>query len=128
MFIVPVTGLLFAAYAAIGIDAPQTGDAPGEPPAAAARLLGAASCSASTCHGGSGPQGTRFSEYTTWIAHDPHAHAYETLHHDRSVRIAQHLGLTSAHDATLCLSCHAQATSEATGFRKEAGVACESCH
>src|SRR5262245_54719792 len=101
-------------------------------PPAPAKFLGAASCSASACHGGSGPRGARLSEYTTWIAHDPHARAYDSLLEEPSLAIAKRLGIPAAHQETLCLKCHAlpeyQPGAMTPRFRVEDGVGCESCH
>jgi hypothetical protein len=107
---------------------------PGRPavPAAPGRVLGAASCSASVCHGGSGPRGARLSEHTSWIAHDPHARAYDILLEEPSRNIAKHLGIPAAHQEVLCLKCHAvpeyQPGAMTPRFRVEDGVGCESCH
>lgn len=100
--------------------------------AAIARFVGAGSCSASSCHGARGAPGSRLSEYTTWVAHDPHARAYEVLWDERSSRIAEQLGLRAAHEEALCLNCHVHPdfkdAARGPRFRKEDGVGCESCH
>src|SRR5262245_14350649 len=100
----PIAALLAAAYAD---RAPEAREGPSP---AAARVvmpfIGAASCSASACHGGAGPRGARFSEFSTWLAYDPHARAYETLETEKSTLMAQRLGLDSAQNAALCLACH----------------------
>src|SRR5262249_53265920 len=43
------------------------------------QLQGVGSCSAASCHGYNGPKGSKGSEYTTWVTHDPHARAYSVL-------------------------------------------------
>lgn len=95
------------------------------------QLVGAASCSASVCHGGA-DLGHPRSEATTWRALDPHAHAYDSLLMPQSQAIARHLfgDGTQAHDAPLCLKCHVHPHHDQArpNFRKADGVSCESCH
>jgi hypothetical protein len=95
--------------------------------------VGIASCAAAGCHHGNGPKGTLGSEYTTWIMHDPHARAYESLLNPQSQRIIDNLRCKNPapkHDR--CLSCHVgpqwQEAKESPGFTLEDGVGCESCH
>src|SRR5205823_410550 len=67
-----------------------------------------------------------------WIAHDPHARAYDVLLDERSIVIAKQLGINAAHEQSLCLKCHVlpeyRSARVAPRFRKEDGVGCESCH
>ena len=69
-------------------------------------LIGATSCAASLCHGGS-DLGERRSEVATWQALDPHARAYDSLLSADSRKIVAHLKLAEpAHEVPLCLKCH----------------------
>ena len=64
---------------------------------AAPRYVGAGSCAASNCHGGSRvDRVTAGSEHSIWIQSDPHANAHTTLHSRESRQIAEKLGLQSA--------------------------------
>jgi hypothetical protein len=105
-----------------------------------------ASCSGRSCHGSLEPQPgqqIRQDEYTAWLTHDKHAHAYEVLFNERSKKIAAHLGIAdgNAHEDLRCLSCHLtpfaakDVSPTAPAFRAawvEAegafGVGCTSCH
>src|SRR5262245_22949349 len=93
------------------------------------KALGVASCAAMACHHGNSLPGSKGSEYSTWVALDPHARAYRVLFDDRSVRMQALLDpKVKAHENPLCLKCH---SSEAVGagrreFRGD-GVGCESC-
>ena len=112
--------------------------APPPPPAeAATHLTGTASCSGRSCHGGLEPRAGQeigHDEYTTWLTHDKHASAFQSLFNERSKRIARNLGgAKQAHQDERCLSCHvtpyaaaahADLAKEETAF----GVGCESCH
>jgi hypothetical protein len=95
---------------------------------------GVKSCAGSPCHGNPAGVGKVVlqNEYPTWQAHDRHAKAYEVLLDERSKRIARNLGLpTAAHEAPLCLNCHADfVPPERRGkqFVLEDGVGCEACH
>ena len=101
---------------------------------------GAGSCSAVACHGGVSPSGHSSilkNEHTTWIADDPHALAYETLHGERSARIARKLAGRSgkvipAHQDERCLACHSTPRPAAelrrTEWMNRDGVSCEACH
>ena len=102
-------------------------------------LVGAGSCSASGCHNANGHSGTKGSEYSTWIASDPHAQASSVLGSDRSQKmLARYLG-KSANTADpqkepLCLSCHVfpdptlNQGSYTGRFSAADGVSCEACH
>ena len=95
---------------------------------------GVASCASSVCHGSATDRnGTNVlqSEFTTWTRYDKHAGAYAVLLNDDSKAIARKLGLPNAHEADLCLDCHADNVAvEMRGeeFRIEDGVGCEACH
>lgn len=96
--------------------------------------LGVTSCAGSTCHGSAAPwrdSTVLQNEYITWQQKDRHAKAYATLHTDRSKRIARNLGLKNAHEAPVCLDCHADNPAPAQRgkvFQISDGVGCESCH
>lgn len=96
--------------------------------------LGVASCASSTCHGAvtSFTESTiLLNEYVTWVRKDKHAKAYEVLLNDESKRIARNLGLKNAHEADLCLDCHADnvpAAQRGPSFQLSEGVGCEACH
>jgi hypothetical protein len=99
---------------------------------------GVASCAAAACHNGNGPRGSKGSEYTTWMAHDPHSRAHSVLSEPRSRLIVKHYrGLKSAQEARperddLCLGCHVQPglarLSRHERFSAADGVGCEACH
>ncbi len=92
------------------------------------------------CHNGNGPRGALRSEYTTWVAHDQHARAYDVLFNSKSQTIIRNLNrgrpegdkLRPAHEDKLCLSCHVRfgydESKHHPRFTKEDGVSCESCH
>lgn len=96
--------------------------------------LGVASCAGSVCHGSVATQGAqrvRQNEYAIWLQRDRHARAYDTLLTEASQRIAANLGIGAAHEADLCLDCHADNVApERRGekFQLSDGVGCESCH
>lgn len=96
--------------------------------------MGVASCSSGVCHGQStenNKENVNMNEYRTWLAEDDHARAYKTLLKPASKKIAQKLGLASAHTAKICLDCHADnVPKEKRGkkFQITDGVGCEACH
>jgi len=102
-----------------------------------ASYVGVASCGGTTCHGrseGDGPV-VRQDEIMLWqdpaSAAGAHSRAYAVLRDPRSRAIAQRLGIGEAHDAPMCLGCHATpAPGGARGarFQISDGVGCESCH
>lgn len=109
----------------------------GPPPKAALaqQWLGSASCASMACHNGNGLKGELRSEYTTWIAHDPHARAYEVLYGTTSRAIVKNLKFpagTLPYELPLCLNCHVHkdyaGSNHHTRFAREDGVGCESCH
>jgi len=108
-------------------------------------LCGAGSCAAAACHNGNGPKGTKGSEYTTWVVHDPHACAVEVLYGKRSLQIEKkrkhppEVEEDHPERDPLCLSCHVQPGIEPIGkggtklrrgelYSYEDGVSCEACH
>ncbi len=96
--------------------------------------LGVGSCAGSTCHGAVTPWRNSTvlqNEYVTWQTKDTHAKAYATLLNDASKRIAKNLGLPNAHEAKICLDCHANNVSSnlrSKTFQLSDGVSCEACH
>lgn len=95
--------------------------------------LGVKSCGSSGCHGqvASSSSNVLLNEYVTWQKYDSHATAYKVLLEPRSKRIAANLGLANAHEAKICLDCHADnVTDEKRGpqFVLADGVGCEACH
>jgi Cytochrome c554 and c-prime len=98
--------------------------------------LGVVNCASSLCHGSASPwkdSNILQNEYITWSRVDKHAtRAYAVLFEERSKRIAQNLGLKEpAHQAKLCLDCHAYNPPPAQRgerFKVADGVSCEACH
>ncbi len=91
-------------------------------------LIGSASCSAASCHGGTQP---KKDEFTTWATKDKHSRAYGVLFDERSRKMAKILKLKSpAHEDQFCLSCHSVSPSfsKSPKFDVQEGVSCESCH
>jgi hypothetical protein len=104
------------------------------------KWMGAATCSAASCHHENDVPGQPRSEFSTWAGSDPHARAYRVLLTERSDTIARNY--TRRDDAKainepICLKCHASfdapdldAHKQQTGERYFIGdgVSCESCH
>lgn len=96
--------------------------------------LGVASCASAVCHGAIAPKpdsNVLQTEYRTWTQHDMHARAYKILLNDESKKIAQKLGLPNAHEAKICLDCHADNVADGKRgrrFQLSDGVGCEACH
>lgn len=96
--------------------------------------LGPASCASSACHGRVSPESNanvRLDEYRIWSREDRHARAYQTLLSDASKAIARRLGIGEAHEAKVCLDCHADNVPEeqrGEKFQLSDGVGCEACH
>lgn len=115
---------------------------PAAGPATAAELpqfapevhTGVATCASSVCHGRVLPaddSNVLQNEYRTWSRHDRHADAYQTLFSEASRSIAGKLGISNAHEADICLDCHADNVDSARRgqrFHIEDGVGCEACH
>ena len=91
--------------------------------------LGAGSCAATACHGGTED---RRNEHTAWRQHDRHAQAYLALLEPLGVQIARRLRFERpAHETPACLACHGtDPESYRLGERFDArdGVSCEICH
>ncbi|MEM7707556.1 MAG: multiheme c-type cytochrome [Pseudomonadota bacterium] len=104
------------------------------PPGDDNRHLGVASCASSTCHGSVSAfrdSNVLQNEFATWQSVDKHSQAYQVLLNDRSKRIARNMGLANAHEADICLDCHADNTPVAMRGEKfdiADGVGCEACH
>ena len=96
--------------------------------------MGVATCASGVCHGSIRPRSATNvlqNEYVTWSRLDPHSNAYEVLLNEDSKRIARNLGLSNAHEADVCLDCHADNVPEerrGPKFQVADGVGCESCH
>lgn len=96
--------------------------------------LGVATCASSTCHGSLSEwvgSNVLQNEFVTWQESDPHARSFKTLLNKDSKRIARNLGLANAHEADMCLDCHADnvaTTSRGPEFQISDGVGCEACH
>ena len=99
------------------------------------KSLGNATCASSTCHGSVDAwksSNVLQNEFVTWSKLDKHSQAYKVLFNDQSKRIVKNLGLKQpAHEAQMCLTCHAHAPSQnlrAESFKLTDGVSCEGCH
>jgi hypothetical protein len=98
--------------------------------------LGVVNCASSLCHGSVSPwkdSNILQNEYVTWSRVDKHAtRAYQVLFDERSQRIAANLGLKeAAHQAKICLDCHAHnppAAQRGERFKLADGIGCEACH
>lgn len=124
----------FAAALAATLAVAGAGAAAGLPQQAADKHLGVATCASSSCHGRIVPDAESNvlqNEYRTWTKDDRHSGAYQTLLSSESASIARKLGLKNAHEADICLDCHADNVAEAKRGRRfhiEDGVGCEACH
>ena len=113
-----------------------SGAQPALPYKAQGQNLGVVNCANSLCHGSVSPwkdSNILQNEYVTWSRVDKHAtRAYHVLLEERSQRIARNLGLKEpAHQAKLCLDCHAYNPPPAQRgerFKVADGVSCEACH
>jgi len=111
-----------------------SGASAGLPQYSEALHLGVASCASGVCHGSVRPRSSTDilqNEYVVWSRLDRHRNAYSTLLSAQSRKIARNLGLKSAHEAEICLDCHADnvtAAKRGTRFQIEDGVGCEACH
>lgn len=91
--------------------------------------LGAGSCAAQACHGGTvAPHDA----HTVWMGQDRHSRAYESLGGEVGQAIAARLGLGDARKARACLACHGtdpvRFPDRARTFDERDGVSCELCH
>lgn len=123
-----VAGLLFMAQLvgeAIAAELPQYDEL---------QHMGVATCANSSCHASKVPgddSNVLQSEYLTWLFHDQHAKAFNTLRNSESKRIAAKLGIDDATTAAICLDCHADNVPQAkqgVEFHISDGVGCEACH
>ena len=93
----------------------------------------ATGCASASCHGGQ-VVGHKGSEETTWATSDPHTTAYSVLLNADSKRIAGNLKLGKAHEAKVCLACHAVDAEKVyhgellEGRGRTEGVGCDGCH
>lgn len=94
-------------------------------PGRGADPLGAATCSASGCHGGAGEHNGQF---VIWSERDAHARAYATLTTARAERIADALGIASAVASPRCTVCHAPLAAAGPAADPAESVSCVSCH
>ncbi len=96
--------------------------------------LGVATCASSTCHGSVSAyedSNIRQDEFATWQSVDKHSSAYQILMNDQSKRMASKLGIGPAHQADMCLDCHADnvpIAARGEKFQISDGVGCEACH
>lgn len=96
--------------------------------------MGVATCASGVCHGSIRPRSAANvlqNEFVTWSRLDPHSNAYNLLFNEDSKRIARNLGLPNAHEAGVCLDCHADNVPfdrRGPKFQIADGVGCESCH
>ncbi len=104
------------------------------PQNSANKHMGVATCATSQCHGSAVPRAgsnVMQTEYVTWTQDDSHSRAYEILNSDQSKAMAARLGLRAAHQAKICLDCHADnvpASRRGDKFQVSDGIGCESCH
>jgi hypothetical protein len=98
--------------------------------------LGVVNCASSLCHGSASSwkdSNILQNEYITWSRVDKHAtRAYQVLFDEKSKRIAANLKLKEpAHEAKVCLDCHAYNPPQAQRgerFKMADGISCEACH
>jgi hypothetical protein len=97
----------------------------------ASQILGATTCSSTSCHGGAGPNQNQF---LTWSLRDVHSQRpFATLTTARSKQIGDALGIKDAAADERCTACHAPLQAvpphlRAADFKVNEGVSCESCH
>jgi hypothetical protein len=116
--------------------AAKNADGKKETTSSAAHIAGRSSCSGRACHGGfdaAAGGGAQQNEFTTWLAFDKHARAFDVLKGDRARRMAKNLGIESADKDARCLACHstpqlAGPVSEELAALRSDGVSCEACH
>src|SRR5580658_4472755 len=92
--------------------------------------LGAASCSASGCHGGAAD---RRNEFVVWSQRDVHSRSFATLTTSRSARMAEALAIGNPATSPRCIVCHAPLAAVGpavlgAGVDPSEGVSCVSCH
>ena len=103
------------------------------------KYTGAASCSASNCHGSTKPKADfpKLDESVQWAKKDRHAQAYAALLNEKlksgvsPSKIAKGLNLAKAEASERCLTCHAVNVPVALRgpkFDVTEGVHCDGCH
>ena len=133
--LLPLGLILIASAAASWVGRPRAAEAPA-PPADATKKeafapVGVAGCAAAACHHGNEPRGTKGSEYSTWIAVDPHAKAFAALYKPESALMHKKMGGDNkgAHRNPLCLKCHGMGDAvDRESAMQSDGVGCERCH
>lgn len=91
------------------------------------KYIGVKKCS--ICH----KSDAKGNQYKQWLS-TKHAYAYETLQTEEAKKTAERVGVSgNPQEASECLRCHvaAHGVDESllgSGFKKEDGVQCESCH
>ena len=96
--------------------------------------MGAASCSASACHGSTTPRHTFESsqnEHYIWSEKGPHAKAHESLTTPDAKIMGKHLNIAAPEKSDRCLSCHSltvPADLQSKLYDVKDGVSCEACH
>ncbi len=126
-----VAPLLFAGAGLLAGTGAMAAELPANSPD---KHLGVASCASSVCHGsvtGSDATNVLQNEYVVWTQQDKHAGAYQLLFNEQSRRIARNLGIGAAHEAKICLDCHAEnvpASRRGEKFQVTDGIGCEACH
>ena len=96
--------------------------------------MGAASCSASACHGSITPRHTFESaqnEHFIWAEKDPHARAYDSLTTPDAKIMGRHLNIAAPEKSDRCLTCHSLTVPpnlQSKLYDKRDGVSCEACH
>lgn len=98
--------------------------------ASAPKILGAASCSSSSCHGGGG---TNQNQFQIWSLRDFHSQRpFATLATARSKQISEALGIKDPAENLRCALCHAPLlavpAARRPGVQPSEGITCESCH
>ena len=109
---------------------PFAGFAGESTPAQVSKILGAASCSSSSCHGGGG---AAQNQYQVWSLLDFHSQRpFATLTTARSKQISDALGIKEPAENLRCTICHAPLQSvpaeRRPGVKISDGISCESCH
>ncbi len=95
-------------------------------PVSSSPYKGAASCAASSCHGGTKEENN---EYSLWSTKDKHRQAYQVLFQKKSVLMGEILQLEQKpHEAPTCLECHATTDKPHAKLDLSEGVGCEACH
>ncbi len=96
--------------------------------------LGVATCASGVCHGSVRARDATAvaqNEYVIWTRRDRHRAAYNTLLTKESKAIGKKLGRKNAHEADMCLDCHADnvaAEHRGEKFQIDDGIGCEACH